>query len=151
MAHTKKSPRLRTPKPAAASGAECFLEIGVEELPYQFIAPALRSLAESAERAFKEHRLSHGAVKTVGTPRRLVLVVECLAARQTPAEKEAMGPSRAVAFDQTGQPTKAALGFAASHGIAVTDLIVRSIPKGEYVFAVKREPAGTDDQELEVV
>ena len=140
MAQTKKSPHMRMPKPAAAPGAECFLEIGVEELPYQFIAPALRSLAESAERAFKEHRLSHGAVKTVGTPRRLVLVVECLAARQTPAEKEAMGPSKAVAFDQTGQPTKAALGFAASHGIAITDLIVRSIPKGEYVFAVKREP-----------
>ena len=140
MARARKSPDAGISKPALAAGAECLLEIGVEELPHQFIAPALRSLAESAERLFKEHRLAHGPVKTVGSPRRLALVVERLAARQTPAEKEAMGPSRAVAFDQAGQPTKAALGFAASQGLAVTDLEVRATPKGEYVFAVKREP-----------
>jgi len=140
MARAKHSPRTDTPKPAAAAGAECLLEIGVEELPYQFVTPALRSLAESAERLLKEQRLAHGTVKTVGTPRRLVLVIQQLATRQTSAEKEAMGPSKAVAFDPAGQPTKAALGFAASHGVAVTDLEVRATPKGEYVFAVKREP-----------
>lgn len=140
MARAKHSPRTDTPKLATAAGAECFLEIGVEELPYQFVAPALRALAESSERLFKEQRLTHGTVKTVGTPRRLVLMVQQLATRQSPAEKEAMGPSKAVAFDPAGQPTKAALGFAASHGVAVTDLEVRAIPKGEYVFAVKREP-----------
>ena len=140
MVRTKKSPHASVQKPAAATGAECLLEIGVEELPYQFVAPALRALAESAERVFKEQRLAHRAVTTVGTPRRLVLVVQHLATRQTAAEKEAMGPSKAVAFDQAGQPTKAALGFAASHGVAVTDLGVRTTPKGEYVFAVKREP-----------
>jgi glycyl-tRNA synthetase beta chain len=140
MARAKQPARHDTPKPAAVAGAECFLEIGVEELPYQFVAPALRALAESSERLFKEQRLPHGPVTTVGTPRRLVLVVQRLAVRQTPAEKNAMGPSKAVAFDPAGQPTKAALGFAASHGVAATDLEVRATPKGEYVFAVKREP-----------
>lgn len=140
MARAKHSPRTDTPKPATAAGAECFLEIGVEELPSQFVAPALRALAESSERLFKKQRLTYGTVKTVGTPRRLVLVIQQLAARQTPAEKEAMGPSKAVAFDPAGQSTKAALGFAASQGVAVTDLEVRATPKGEYVFAVKREP-----------
>ncbi len=140
MARAKQSPRTDTSKPATAAGAECFLEIGVEELPYQFVAPALRALAESSERLLKELRLTHGTVKTVGTPRRLVLVIQQLATRQTPAEKEAMGPSKAVAFDPAGQPTKAALGFAASQGLAVTDLEIRATAKGEYVFAVKREP-----------
>jgi glycyl-tRNA synthetase beta chain len=141
MARVKRSSRPNTPKPAAAvAGPQCFLEIGVEELPYQFVAPALRALAESSERLFKEHRLPHGAVTTVGTPRRLVLVIQQLAVRQTPAEKEAMGPSKAVAFDPAGRPTKAAIGFARSHGVAATDLEVRATPKGEYVFAVKREP-----------
>jgi glycyl-tRNA synthetase beta chain len=139
MTHTQKSSRISAPKPAQTAGAECFLEIGVEELPYQFIAPALQSMAESAERLFKEHRLTHGAVKTVGTPRRLALVVGQLATRQASAEKEVMGPSKSVAFDQAGQPTKAALGFAASQGLAVADLQVRATPKGEYLFAVKRE------------
>lgn len=116
------------------------LEIGTEELPYQFIAPALRGLAESAERLWKEHRLAHGPLRTFGTPRRLVLAVESLVDRQAATVKEMMGPSRAVAFDQAGQPTKAALGFAGSQGVAVGDLEIRQTPKGEYVFAVKREP-----------
>jgi len=140
MARAKTSPPRGATKPAAATGGECLLEIGVEELPSQFVAPALGSLAESAARLFSTHRLTHGPVTTVGTPRRLVLVVHQLASRQNPVEKEAMGPSQAVAFDQAGQPTKAALGFAASQGIPVTDLEVRTTPKGDYVFAVKREP-----------
>ena len=139
MTFMKKSVRTSAPKPTKMAVTECLLEIGVEELPYQFISPALRSLAESAERLFKEHRLPHGTVRTVGTPRRLALVVEQLADRQTSAEKETMGPSKAVAFDQAGQPTKAALGFAASQGVAVVDLKIRVTPKGEYVFTIKRD------------
>jgi glycyl-tRNA synthetase beta chain len=54
--------------------------------------------------------------------------------------KETMGPSKAVAFDSSGQPTRAAIGFAGSQGVAVRDLEVRQTPKGEYLFAVKREP-----------
>lgn len=120
--------------------AELLLEIGTEELPYQFIQPALRALADSAERLLKEHRLSHGAIRTLATPRRLVLAVDALANRQTPTVKEAMGPSKAVAFDAGGQATRAAIGFAGSQGLAVTDLEIRLTPRGEYVFAVKREP-----------
>jgi glycyl-tRNA synthetase beta chain len=119
--------------------AELLLEIGVEELPYQFIVPALVSLKESAERLFNDQRLTFRSVRTMGTPRRLTIVVDSLAARQTSVTKEAMGPSKAVAFDQAGQPTKAALGFAAGQAVAVQDLQVRQTPKGEYIFAVKRE------------
>ncbi|WP_413935351.1 glycine--tRNA ligase subunit beta [Nitrospira sp. BLG_1] len=121
------------------SVAELLLEIGVEELPYQFIAPALVSLKESAERLCSDQRLTLQSVRTMGTPRRLTIVVDGLAARQTSITKEAMGPSKAVAFDQTGQPTKAALGFAAGQGVAVQDLQVRQTPKGEYLFAAKHE------------
>ena len=101
------------------SVAELLLEIGVEELPYQFIVPALVSLKESAERLFSDQRLTIQSVRTMGTPRRLTIVVDGLAAKQTSMTKEAMGPSKAVAFDQTGQPTKAAVGFAAGQGLSV--------------------------------
>ena len=126
-------------RPPAPSVAELLLEIGVEELPYHFIAPALRSLKESAERLFLDQRLTLQSVHTMGTPRRLTIVVDGLAVRQTSMTKEAMGPSKAVAFDQTGQPTKAAVGFAAGQGVAVQQLQVRQTPKGEYLFAVKHE------------
>lgn len=115
------------------------MEIGTEELPYQFVAPAMRALQQSAETLLKDLRLTYGTVRTMGTPRRLVLLIEGLARQQASAVKEAMGPSKAVAFDQNGQPTRAAVGFAAGHGIPVEDLQVRQTPKGEYLFAVKQE------------
>lgn len=126
----------RSSSPAVA---ELLLEIGVEELPYQFIAPALATLKESAEQLFNDQRLAFHAIRTLGTPRRLTLVVEGLATLQASMLKEAMGPSKSVAFDQAGQPTRAALGFAAGQGVSVQDLQVRQTPKGDYLFAVKQE------------
>lgn len=127
-------------KPAAVpQAAELLLEIGVEELPYQFIAPALASLKMSTEQALADQRLAFESIQTLGTPRRLALVVRGLKTQQDSVVKEAMGPSKAVAFDLSGQPTKAAMGFAAGQGVAVQDLQVRQTPKGEYLFAVKRE------------
>lgn len=123
----------------ASPVGELLLEIGVEELPYQFIVPALSALKDSAERLFNDQRLTFQSVRTMGTPRRLAIVVEGLAAKQTSMTKEAMGPSKAVAFDQAGQPTKAAVGFATGQGVAVQDLQIRRTPKGDYLFAVKRE------------
>jgi glycyl-tRNA synthetase beta chain len=121
------------------TAAELLLEIGVEELPYQFIAPALVALKDSAEQLLKDQRLAFRSVRTLGTPRRLTLVVEGLATQQTSMVKEAMGPSKAVAFDPAGQPTRAATGFAAGQGVSVQDLEIRRTPKGEYLFAVKQE------------
>jgi glycyl-tRNA synthetase beta chain len=119
---------------------ELLFEIGTEELPAHFIPPALRALAENAERLFKEFRLAHGAIRSFGTPRRLTLAVERLAGKQAAAVKEVMGPSKQVAFDASGTPTRAALGFAAGQGVDIQDLEVRPTAKGEYVFAVKKEP-----------
>jgi glycyl-tRNA synthetase beta chain len=121
------------------AAAELLLEIGVEELPYQFIAPALAVLKDSAEQLFNDQRLAFQSIRTLGTPRRLTLVVEGLATQQTSMVKETMGPSKAVAFDPAGQPTRAATGFATGQGIAVQDLEIRRTPKGEYLFAVKQE------------
>ena len=131
--------RNTTRSKAPGRGAELLLEIGVEELPYQFIVPALSSLREGARRFLAEARLSSGTIVTSGTPRRLVLVVEDLALHQTAVKKETMGPSKSVAFDSQGQPTKAAIGFAAGQGVPVASLEVRATPKGEYLFAVKED------------
>lgn len=126
--------------PTSSPAGELLLEIGTEELPYHFVSAALGSFKDSAERLFKEHRLTHKAIRTFGTPRRLTLAVESLSTHQAAAVKESMGPSKTVAFDSAGQPTKAALGFAAGQGVGIRDLVTRQTPKGDYVFAVKRDP-----------
>jgi len=140
--HKPRRPALPVKKesrPSSVTAAELLLEIGVEELPYQFIAPALATLKASAEQLLKDQRLAFRSVRTLGTPRRLTLVVEGLATQQTSMVKEGMGPSKSVAFDQAGQPTRAATGFAAGQGVSVQELQIRQTPKGEYLFAVKQE------------
>jgi glycyl-tRNA synthetase beta chain len=144
MPKTQKPPRPAPPakkgrRPSPVTAAELLLEIGVEELPYQFIAPALAVLKDSAEQMLKDQRLSFRSARTMGAPRRLTLVVEGLATQQTSMVKEAMGPSKAVAFDSAGQPTRAATGFASGQGVVVQELQIRRTPKGEYLFAVKQE------------
>ncbi|CUQ67151.1 glycine--tRNA ligase subunit beta [Candidatus Nitrospira inopinata] len=127
----------KAPPPPVAQ--DLLLEVGVEELPYQFVAPALVTMKESSERLLKDQRLAFRAIRTMGTPRRLTMVAEGLAAKQSAVTKETMGPPKAAAFDQAGQPTKAAIGFASTHGVPVQSLEVRRTPKGEYLFAVKHE------------
>lgn len=133
------SQRKRSRPKVTESRRDFVLEIGTEELPYQFIAPALRLLQDLTERLLAEQRLAFEALSTAGTPRRLAVEVRGLATGQASAVKEAMGPPKSAAYDSTGQPTKAALGFAASQGVSVSDLEVRRMPKGEYLFAVKQE------------
>lgn len=122
------------------------LEIGSEELPWQMIHPAMTQLAELMDGFLANHRLSHDSIRTFGTPRRVAVLVMGLATKQTPVVQETLGPSKAVAFDAEGHPTKAAEGFAKSQGVDVGTLETRETPKGVYLCAVKREkglPAAT--------
>ena len=74
---TKTASRSKVAKSAKAPvTTELLLEIGTEELPYQFVAPAMRALQQSTETLLKDLRLTYGAVRTMGTPRRLVLLIE---------------------------------------------------------------------------
>ena len=111
------------------------LEIGCEELPAGFIDPALQDLERAASAGLDEARLAHGAIRTLGTPRRLALLVEELADRQEDRLREVLGPAVRVAFDASGKPTPAAQGFARSAGVAVGALEKVTSPKGEYLMA----------------
>lgn len=118
---------------------DLLLEIGTEEIPARFMSPALSQLKELAETGLKEARLEYEAVATYGTPRRLCLYVTGLAEKQAESVKEVKGPAKKAAFDAGGNPTKAAQGFARGQGVAVEDLVVKTVGNGEYVFATVRE------------
>lgn len=128
-------------------GETFYLEIGSEEIPAGYIAPALEAMSMDMVRFLSEQRLSHGQPYTAGTPRRLVLVVPDLAVRQEAFTTEIIGPSRQVAFDENGKPTRAAEGFARGQGVAVEELRIKTTPKGDYL-CVLREEAGLPTREL---
>jgi hypothetical protein len=54
---------------ARPPGAELLLEIGSEELPSQFVTPALGELAAQATGLLAAARLRHGTMTTLGTHR----------------------------------------------------------------------------------
>ena len=119
---------------------ELLLEIGTEEIPAGFVPQALSDLKELAQKEFETNRIDFEGIRTLGTPRRIVLVIESVSERQRDEEIKKIGPSKATAFDSSGQPTKAAIGFAKGQSVPVESLEVIQTEKGEYLCAVKREP-----------
>ncbi|MBI4771307.1 MAG: glycine--tRNA ligase subunit alpha, partial [Chloroflexi bacterium] len=128
--------------------APFMLEIGVEELPVGDLDSALDQLRALAPTFFSDLRLEPGPVTVAGTPRRLTVSLQSLAATQLDREGIHRGPPAARAFEVGGRsalhpygtPTKAAEGFARGKGVNVADLQVRQLDGGEYAVAVIREP-----------
>ncbi|NMA00930.1 MAG: glycine--tRNA ligase subunit beta [Clostridia bacterium] len=118
------------------------LEIGTEEIPARYIPSSLKQLKELAQEKLEERRLDFASVEVYGTPRRLVLSVQGLKEQQKDLVLEVRGPAVKAAFDQEGNPTKAALGFAKGQGVEPHELTVKSTENGEYVFATKKEIGG---------
>lgn len=122
---------------------DLLLEIGTEEVPAHVMPGTLKQLAEHAEKALEENRIAYESVRTLGTPRRMALLVKGLAEKQQDVSSENRGPSIKIAFDADGNPTKAAQGFARGQGVDPADLV----QKDGYVYAMVHE-AGKDTAEL---
>jgi glycyl-tRNA synthetase beta chain len=118
---------------------ELLLEIGTEEIPAGFVPQALKDLEALAKKELEAKRIDFSEVRTLGTPRRLVLVVQSVSEKQRDEETRKIGPSKQAAFDAKGNPTKAAIGFAKSQSVPVESLIIVQTEKGEYVCAVRKE------------
>ncbi len=119
--------------------AELLLEIGTEEIPAGFIPRALAAMEDIAAKLLSDARLSPGKIKAMGNPRRLVLHVEGLSGHQPDEVRTVTGPPKRAAFDDSGNPTKAAEGFARGQGVRVEDLKVIATDKGEYISATVEE------------
>lgn len=117
---------------------DLLLEIGCEELPSSFVEVAVATLPELARKRLEAARIGHGAVKALGTPRRLALYVSTLAASQRDLAEEVTGPPVRAAF-KDGKPTRAAEAFAEKLGVSVDQLRKVDTPKGEYLVGSRSE------------
>ncbi len=136
---TKAEAPAVVPAPITVSApAELFVELGCEELPAGEVMPALEALKQGIVDRLAAARLVHGAVRTWATPRRLVVAIDQVPPQQADRTVEVAGPPVKAAF-KDGKPTPAAQGFAKGQGVAVEDLITKSTPKGDYLYALVRE------------
>ena len=115
------------------------LEIGTEEIPAGYIDPALKALAARLQKKMTEARIEHGSAEIFGSPRRLAVRIEKIAAKQLPLKTELTGPPVKVGFDESGKPTMAAKKFAEKAGVKIEKLSVKETRKGAYLCAVKQE------------
>jgi glycyl-tRNA synthetase beta chain len=109
------------------------VEIGTEELPPTALLRLSEAFAEGFSALLEQHGLGFLELEPFATPRRLALLVRGLASAQPDREVARRGPSLAAAFDGDGAPTKAALGFARSCGVAVGELKREATGKGEWL------------------
>jgi glycyl-tRNA synthetase beta subunit len=118
------------------------LEIGTEELPDSDLTSAIEQLEISMGAMLTQARLEHGPIRIMGTPRRLIALVEDLAPQQSGSDRLVKGPPWDKAFDADGKPTPAGTGFASSSGVEVEALEKQEMDGGIYAVAQVSEGTG---------
>ncbi|MCG6535615.1 MAG: glycine--tRNA ligase subunit beta, partial [Syntrophales bacterium LBB04] len=124
-------------------GKELLLEIGTEEIPAAFLPQAMRDMEAAIRKEFATQMILHGEIKTMATPRRLVLSIADVGEKQEDRVLEKLGPAKRAAFDKKGDPTPAAAGFARSQGVEIASLETVNTEKGEYL-AVRKKIIGEE-------
>lgn len=110
---------------------DVLFEIGAEEIPAGAMPGILAQLKSLTETKLAEHHLKYDAIRTMGTPRRIALMVDGAADMSDELSERHKGPSASIAYEADGNPTKAAIGFARGKGIDVADLVVED----GYIYA----------------
>ncbi|MFB9137408.1 glycine--tRNA ligase subunit beta [Vibrio olivae] len=128
---------------------EFLIELGTEELPPTQLRTLAQAFADNFASELKAADLEHEGIKWYAAPRRLALKVANLADGQADKIVEKRGPAIAVAFDEDGNPTKAAQGWARGNGITVEQADRLVTDKGEWLL-FKQEVKGQDAKQVVV-
>ena len=112
---------------------DLLIEIGTEELPPKALKELAIAFADQIHNGLEKNNLLHKSYYWFATPRRLAVIVERLIAQQKDQEITRRGPAVAAAYDADGNPTKAALGFAGSCGVEVSELETEESDKGSWL------------------
>ncbi|POB11698.1 glycine--tRNA ligase subunit beta [Sulfobacillus sp. hq2] len=114
------------------------VEVGVEEIPSQYIRDITSAYRDLIMDEFALMRLSSRDIAAYATPRRLVVMGQ-VSSRQSPLQETVRGPLMANAY-QNGVPTPALLGFCRRLGIGPAE--VQTMGEGDktYVCAVIEKP-----------
>lgn len=110
------------------------IEIGTEELPPKSLAKLAIAFKDNIANQFTDNDLAFSQVNWYASPRRLAVIVDGLAEFQADKNVEKRGPAVSAAFDNEGQPTRAAQGWAKSNGIEVADADRLKTDKGEWLL-----------------
>lgn len=110
------------------------VEIGTEELPPKALKTLATAFADNLTAELAAQQLSHDSVSWYAAPRRLAVRVNQLVAQQADKVVEKRGPAISAAFDEAGNPSKAAQGWARGLGIDVAEAERLETEKGTWLL-----------------
>lgn len=110
------------------------VEIGTEELPPKAVKTLGDTFAIQVAEQLKREGFNFSEQTAYFTPRRLGIIFKELSMAQADQIVERKGPAVKAAFDKTGNPSKAAIGFAESCGVSVDELERVETDKGDWLY-----------------
>ena len=125
-------------------------EIGCEEIPPRLVPLLGSSLASNLLARLHQAALTTATSEEISwyaTPRRLAVSIPAVIKQQPDRSVERKGPALAAAFNQAGEPTRAAEGFARSCGVEVKALEQIATPKGSWLI-YRQEESGKEAKTL---
>ena len=110
------------------------IEVGTEELPPKALKKLYRAFSDNITQLLTKNGVQIGESLAYATPRRLSVVIKNVAEKQNDRIDERKGPSTAHAYDEKGEPTQAATGFARSCGVDLSELSTTKSSEGEWLY-----------------
>ena len=110
------------------------IELGTEELPPKALKTLATTFYQQLVDQLNQAELTFDSANWFASPRRLAVKIDGLINQQADKEIEKRGPAVNVAFDDQGNPSKAALGWARSNGITIEQAERLTTDKGEWLL-----------------
>jgi glycyl-tRNA synthetase beta chain len=113
---------MSVPGAARIERRDLLVELGTEELPPKTLRTLELALADGLRTRLAQAGLALGALESFATPRRLAVHIRRLAEKAPDQLVKRRGPPLSASFDAAGEPTRAAVAFAHSCGVALQSL-----------------------------
>ncbi|MDH5637888.1 MAG: glycine--tRNA ligase subunit beta, partial [Nitrospinota bacterium] len=118
--------------------SELLYEIGTEEVPSGYIAPAAEAFLSIVCGRLEKLALPFDDAKWYATPRRMTVSITGLPDSRPHITEKVFGPPKKNAVNEDGSLTKAGLGFAKSKGVDPSTVKVEMTEKGEYIYVLTK-------------
>lgn len=125
------------------------LEIGVEEIPSDYVKNTKRQLEDKFTKLITENKLTCDEIVIESTPRRFAIFLENINADTEEKTVSVKGPSVKIAYDEGGEPKKPLLGFLKGQGAEISDVVIREFKGEDYIYVEKKEKAKSVAEVLE--
>ena len=125
------------------------LEIGVEEIPSDYVKNTKNQLKEKFEKLITDNKLTCDEIVVESTPRRFAIFLENINADTEEKTISVKGPSVKIAYDEGGEPKKPLLGFLKGQGAEISDVVIREFKGEDYIYVEKKDKAKSVAEVLE--